>query len=63
MDDEDLPFVALSELNCLRLEWPKTIFMSRYQCNLNEYEKTTKNALDVRNREIVLIVENIFSRI
>ena len=25
MEDEDLPFVALSELNCLRLEWPKTV--------------------------------------
>ena len=36
MEDDDLPFVALSELNCLRLEWPKTlfVFMSRYQCDV-----------------------------
>ena len=25
MEDEDLPFVALSELNCLRLDWPKAV--------------------------------------
>ena len=32
LEDEDLPFVALSELGCLRLDWPKTLFtfMSRY---------------------------------
>ena len=31
MEDEDLPFVSLSELNCLHLDWPKTlfVFMSR----------------------------------
>ena len=36
MEDEDLPFVTLSELGCLRLVWPKTsfVFMSRYQHDL-----------------------------
>ena len=31
MEEEDLPFVALSELNCLRQIWPKPlfVFMSR----------------------------------
>ena len=33
LEDEELPFVALGELGCLRLDWPKTLFtfMSRYQ--------------------------------
>ena len=33
LEGEELPFVALSELGCLRLDWPKTLFtfMSRYQ--------------------------------
>ena len=41
MEDEDLSFVALSELNCLRLDWPKTlfVFMSRYQCDLERMRK------------------------
>ena len=41
MQDEDLPFVALSELNCLRLDWPETlfVFMSRYQCDLERMRK------------------------
>ena len=24
--DEELPFVTLNELGCLRLDWPKTLF-------------------------------------
>ena len=39
MEDEDLPFVALSELNCLRLDWPKTVFMSKYQHDLEWVRK------------------------
>ena len=37
LEDKDLPFVALSELGCLRLDWPKTLFtfMSRYQFDLD----------------------------
>ena len=33
LEEEELPFVTLSELGCLRLDWPKTLFtfMSRYQ--------------------------------
>ena len=43
MEDEDLPFVALSKLNCLRLEWPKTLFvLSRYQCDLERMRKYCK---------------------
>ena len=38
LEDEDLPFVALSELGCLRLDWPKT-FMSRYQFYLEQMRK------------------------
>ena len=26
LEDEELPFVALSELRCLRLDWPKTVY-------------------------------------
>ena len=41
MEDEDLPFVALSELSCLCLDWPKTlfVFMSRYQHDLERMRK------------------------
>ena len=36
LEEEELPFVALSELGCLRLDWPKTLFtfMSRYQFDI-----------------------------
>ena len=41
MEDEDLPFVTLSELDCLRRIWPKTlfVFMSRYQHDLEWMRK------------------------
>ena len=44
MEGEDLPFVALSELNCLRQVWPKTlfVFMSRYQHDLERMRKECK---------------------
>ena len=44
MEEEDLPFVALSELDCLRLVWPKTLFMfmSRYQHDLERMRKECK---------------------
>ena len=33
LEDEELPFAAVSELSCLRLDWPRTLltFMSRYR--------------------------------
>ena len=36
MEEENLPFVALSELDCLRQGWPTPlfVFMSRYQYDL-----------------------------
>ena len=44
MEGEDLPFVALSELNCLPQVWPKTlyVFMSRYQHDLERMRKECK---------------------
>ena len=41
LDDENLLFVTLSELGCLRLDWPKTLstFMSRYQFDLDRMRK------------------------
>ena len=47
MEDEDLPFVALSELGCLRLDWPKTlfVFMSRYQHDLERMRKECRECL------------------
>ena len=41
LDDEELPFVALSELGCLRLDWPRILFtfMSRYQFDLDNMRK------------------------
>ena len=39
--DEELPFVILSELGCLHLDWPNTLstFMSRYQFDLDQMRK------------------------
>ena len=36
--DEEWPLVTLSELGCLRLDWPKKLFlfMSRYQFDLDQ---------------------------
>ena len=44
MEEEDLPFVALSELNCLCQIWPKPlfVFMSRYQHDLERMRKECK---------------------
>ena len=41
LEEEELPFVAMSELGCLRLDWPKTLFtfMSRYQFDLDQMRK------------------------
>ena len=41
LEDEDLPFVTLSELGCLRLDCPKTLFtfMFRYQFDLDQMRK------------------------
>ena len=41
LEDEDLPFVTLSELGCFRLDWPKTLytFMSRYKFDLDQMRK------------------------
>ena len=38
MEDEKPPFVAFSELGCLRLDWPKALFtfMARYQFDLDQ---------------------------
>ena len=39
--DEEWPLVTLSDLRCLRLEWPKTLFtfMSRYQFDMDQMHK------------------------
>ena len=39
--EEEWPLVTLSDLGCLRLEWPKTLFtfMSRYQFDLDQMHK------------------------
>ena len=41
MEDEEPPFVAFSELGCLRLDWPKALFtfMARYQFELDQMRK------------------------
>ena len=28
LEEEELPFVTLSELGCLRLDWPKTVYVN-----------------------------------
>ena len=41
LEDEELPLIALSDLGCLHLDWPKTLFtfMSRYQFDLDQMRK------------------------
>ena len=41
LEDEELPFVAVSELSCLHLDWPRTLltFMSQYQFDLDQMRK------------------------
>ena len=41
LEEEELPFVTLSELGCLRLDWLKTLFTfkSRYQFDLDQMHK------------------------
>ena len=42
LEEEELPFVVMSELGCLRMDWPKTLFtfMSRYQFDLDQMRKS-----------------------
>ena len=67
MEGEDLPFVDLSELNCLRQVWPKTlyVFMSRYQHDLERMRKKCKERFGCTQLGNCThcIVVNIFSRI
>ena len=41
MEDEEPPFVSLSELGGLRLDWPRALFtfMARYQFDLDQMRK------------------------
>ena len=41
MEDKEPPFGALSDLGCLRLDWPKALFtfMTQYQLNLDQMRK------------------------
>ena len=60
MEEEELPFVATSELDYLRRVWPKTlfVFMSRYQQDLERLRKECKERFGT-----VRIVESISSGI
>ena len=61
MKEEELLFVATSELDYLRRVWPKTlfVFMSRYQQDLERLRKECKERSVVDNRGTVCIVESI----
>ena len=45
MEDEEPQFVALSELGCLRLDWPRALFtfMGRYQFELDQMRKECRD--------------------
>ena len=47
LEDEEFPFVALSELSCLRLDWPRTLltFMSQYQLDLDQMRTECRERL------------------
>ena len=44
MAQEDWPLVTLSDIGCLRLDWPKDLFMfvGRYQCELEQMRKSCR---------------------
>ena len=65
LEDEELPFVAVSELSCLRLDWPKTLFtnMSRYQFDLDHLREECWERYGSTQSGACLLVVNIFSRI
>ena len=58
LEEEELPFVAMSELGCLRLDWPMTLFtfMSRYQFDLDE---SNESRLTDANSDQVLSDEDL----
>ena len=58
MGEEELPFVATSELDYLRRIWPRALFtfMTRYQ---QDSGKNARNGLVVHNQETVHIVASI----
>ena len=58
LEEEELPFVALSELGCLRLDWPKTLFTFMSRC-----ARTAGSVLVPHSRGLVRLVVNIYSRI
>ena len=65
MGEEELPFVALSELDCLRKDWPKPlfIFMSRYQHDLRRMRRECMNDSAAHSRVTVPIVVNTYRHI
>ena len=50
LEAEEFPFVPLSELSCLRLDWPRTLptFMSRYQFDLDQMRKECRERFNSR---------------
>ena len=44
MVQEDWPLVTLSDIGCLRLDWPRDLFtfVERYQCELEQMRKTCR---------------------
>ena len=61
MEDEDLLFVTLSELGCLHLDCPTTLFISCPDISLTRIEctKTAESALGPHSRGVVISVVNI----
>ena len=45
MGQEDWPQVNLSDIGCLRLDWPKDLFafVGRYQCELEQMRKACRD--------------------
>ena len=43
MGQQDWPQVNLSDIGCLRLDWPKDLFVGRYQCELEQMRKVCRD--------------------
>ena len=62
MGEEELPFMATSELNYLRCIWPQALFafMTRHQQDRERKQKKCKERFGCTQPETVHIVANIF---
>ena len=65
MKEEEPPFVALSDLGCLRLDWPRALFtfIGRYQLDLEHLRRECRERFGSTQTDCVHSVARTFSKI